>query len=131
MIPFINFHCNHTFKKPTFEKTVYVTLICETHTNTYTPMSPNTQHSHDRVPLFWLQTVGGAGITTQWYSRRGALYINPTCQQMFLMTERLFQLKPEKSEECKRSNAVISTILTASKENTVQHCVLILFNSDH
>lgn len=27
-------------------------------------------------PVFWLQTVGGAGITTQWYSRRGALYIN-------------------------------------------------------
>lgn len=131
----------------------YAILTCETHIHTLTPTPshpptlphtdnrvtkhPKPANSHDTISFFWLQTVGGAGITTQWYSRRSVLYINAMCQQMFLMTERLFQLRlkkkkgSKKNEECKWSNAVISKISTVSKENTEERCALIPFNPDH
>lgn len=85
----IIFHCNRTFKNPHLKEwRMHFWPVKQTHTRAQT-----LAYSHDKISFFWFQTVGGAGITTQWYSRWSVPYINPMCQQMFLMTERLFQLR--------------------------------------
>lgn len=97
-------------------------------------MSPNAWHHLILMTESLCFKLGGAAITTQ--CTVGGVHCTwiPRTNRCFLMTEWLLQPKPVKrgeNVECVGSNAVISTISAASKENTAQSCVLIPLNPDH